>query len=83
MANREIQEPSILATHLIQEANRYNKPLKLVSFYIEKAVDRVSNKIILDELRAFDVPEITISALQQLALIGYAYVKVNVGKGWL
>jgi hypothetical protein len=81
MTNRGIQEPSILATHLIQEANRYNKPLQLVSFDIEKAFDRVSHKIILDALRAFGVPEITISALQRLALIGYAYAEVTVGKG--
>jgi hypothetical protein len=51
MANREIQESSILATHLIQEANRYDKPLQLISFDIEKAFDRVSHKIILDALR--------------------------------
>ncbi len=72
MANRGIQEPSILATHLIQEANRYDKPLQLISFDIEKAFDRVSHKIILDALRAFGVPEITISALQCFALVGYA-----------
>jgi hypothetical protein len=41
----------------------------------------VSHKIILDALRAFGVPEITISALQWLALIGYAYVEVNGRKG--
>jgi len=81
MANRGIQEPSILATHLIQEANRYDKPLQLVSFDIEKAFDRVSHKIILDALRAFGVPEITISALQRFALVGYAYVEVNGRKG--
>jgi hypothetical protein len=68
MANRGIQEPSILATHLIQEANRYDKPLQLISFDTEKAFDRVSHKIILDALRAFGVPEITISALQRLLL---------------
>ena len=81
MANRGIQEPSILATHLIQEANRYDKPLQLISFDIEKAFDRVSHKIILDALRAFGVPEITISALQRFALVGYAYVEVNGRKG--
>jgi hypothetical protein len=40
MANRGIQEPSILATHLIQEANRYDKPLQHISFNIEKAFNR-------------------------------------------
>jgi hypothetical protein len=44
MANRGIQEPPILATHLIQEANRYDKPLQLISFDFEKAFDRVSHK---------------------------------------
>jgi hypothetical protein len=41
----------------------------------------VSHKIILDALRAFGVPEITISALQSFALVGYAYVEVNGRKG--
>jgi len=81
MAKKGIQEPSILATHLIQEANRYNKPLQLVSFDIEKAFDRVSHKIIVDSLRAFGIPEITISAIQHFTLVGYAYVEVNGRKG--
>ena len=81
MAKKGIQEPSIIATHLIQEADEYNKPLQLVSFDIEKAFDRVSHKIILDSLRAFGVPEITISALQRFTLVGYAYVEVNGRKG--
>ncbi len=81
IANRGIQEPSILATHLIQEANRYDKALLPISFDIEKAFNRVSHKIILDALRAFGVPEITISALQRFALVGYAYVEVNGRKG--
>jgi hypothetical protein len=41
----------------------------------------VSHKIILDPLWAFGVPEITISALQCFALVGYAYVEVNGRKG--
>ncbi len=81
MAKKGIQEPSILATHLIQEANRYNKPLQLVSFDIEKAFDRVSHKIIVDSLRSFGIPEITISAIQHFTLVGYAYVEVNGRKG--
>jgi hypothetical protein len=43
MAQKGIQEPSILATHLIQEANYNNKSLQLISFDIEKAFDRVSH----------------------------------------
>jgi hypothetical protein len=81
MAKKGIQEPSILATHLIQEANRYQKPLQLVSFDIEKAFDRVGHKIILDALRAFGVPEITIEAIQRFTLVGFAYVEVNGRKG--
>jgi hypothetical protein len=34
MTQKGIQEPSILATHLIQEANNNNKSLQLVSFDI-------------------------------------------------
>jgi hypothetical protein len=41
----------------------------------------VSHKIILDKLLAFVVPEITISALQRFALVGYAYVEVNGRRG--
>jgi hypothetical protein len=72
MAQKGIREPSILATHLIHEANRYNKPLELVSFDIEKAFDRVSHKIRVDSLRAFRIPKITILAIQQFTLVGYA-----------
>jgi hypothetical protein len=61
MAQKGIQEPSILATHLIQEANYNNKSLQLISFDIEKAFNRVS---IIQALRAFGVPEITIMAIQ-------------------
>ena len=81
MPQKGIQEPSILATHLIQEAGRYQKPLQLVSFDIEKAFDRVSHKIILDALRAFGVPEITIMAIQHFTLVGYAFVEVNGRQG--
>jgi hypothetical protein len=42
-AQKGIQEPYILATHLIQEANYNHKSLQLVSFDIEKAFDRVSH----------------------------------------
>jgi hypothetical protein len=45
MAQRGIQEPSLLATHLIQDANHYQKPLQLVSFNMKKALDRVGHHI--------------------------------------
>jgi hypothetical protein len=83
MAQKGIQEPSILATHLIQEANYNNKSLQLISFDIEKAFDRVSHCIIIQALRAFGVPEITIMAIQCFSLIGFAYVEVNGKKGSL
>jgi hypothetical protein len=53
MPQKGIQEPSLLATHLIEEANKCNKPLQIVSFDIEKAFDKVSHKIIVQALRAF------------------------------
>jgi hypothetical protein len=77
MAQRGIQEPSLLATHLIQDAVHYSKPLQLVSFDMEKAFDRVGHKIIVQALRAFGVPEIMIMAIQHYTLVGFAYVEVN------
>ncbi len=50
MMQKGIQEPSILATHLIQDATQYNKPLQLVSFNMEKAFDRVGHAIIIQAL---------------------------------
>ncbi len=77
MAQRGIQEPSLLATHLIQDAEHYQKPLQLVSFDMEKAFDRVGHHIIVQALRAFGVPEIMIMAIQHYTLVGYVYVEVN------
>jgi hypothetical protein len=77
MAQRGIQEPSLLATHLIQDAVHYQKPLQLVSFDMEKAFDRVRHHIIVQALRAFGVPEIMIMAIQHYTLVGYAFVEVN------
>jgi hypothetical protein len=39
MGGRGIQEPSLLATHLIQYAQNTGKPLQLISLDIEKAFD--------------------------------------------
>jgi hypothetical protein len=47
MMQKGIQEPSLLATHLIQDATLYSKPLQLVSFDMEKAFDRVGHAIII------------------------------------
>jgi retron-type reverse transcriptase len=83
MAQKGIQEPFILATHLIQEAKYNHKSLQLVSFDIEKAFDRVSHTSIIQALRAFGVPEIMIMAIQHNSLTGFAYVEVNGKKGLL
>jgi hypothetical protein len=77
MAQRGIQEPFLLATHLIQDADHYQKPLQLVGFDMEKAFDRVGHHIIVQALRAFGVPEIMIMAIQHYTLVGFAYVEVN------
>jgi hypothetical protein len=39
IAGKGIQEPSLLATHLIQDAQQLKRPLQLVSLDIEKAFD--------------------------------------------
>jgi hypothetical protein len=83
MPQKGIQEPSILATHLIEEANKRKKPLQLVSFDIEKAFDKVGHKIITQALRAFGVPEIMVQALQQYTLVGFARVEFNGRQGIL
>jgi hypothetical protein len=77
MAQRGIQEPSLLATNLIQDAGHYQKPLQLVSFDMEKAFDRVGHHISVQALRAFGVPEIMIMETQHYTLVGFAYVEVN------
>jgi hypothetical protein len=83
MTNKGIQEPSLLATHLIQDSNQYSKPLQLVSFDMEKAFDRVGHTVIVQALRAFGVPEIMIQAIKHYTLVGYAYVEVNGRRGLL
>jgi hypothetical protein len=73
MMQKGIQKPSLLATHLIQDATLYSKPLQLVSFDMEKAFHRVGHAIIIQALHAFGVLEIMIQAISQYALVGYAY----------
>jgi len=77
MRQKGIQEPSIIITHLIQDANSTMAPLQLVSFDIEKAFDRVSHSVILQSLRSFHFPEIYTSAIQNYTLSGTAAVEVN------
>jgi hypothetical protein len=52
-----IQEPSLLATHLIQDADCYTSQ---VSFDMEKAFDQVEYHFNIQAFRAFGVPEIMI-----------------------
>ncbi len=78
-----IQEPSLLATHLIQDSQQTNRPLQLVSLDIEKAFDWIGHKVIVQALRAFGVPKLLIQALRHYTLVGYAQVKVNGQKGIL
>jgi hypothetical protein len=72
MAGRGIQEPSLLATHLIQDAQLTERPLQLISIDVEKAFDRLSHTIIVQALRAFGVPELLIQALRNYVLVGMA-----------
>jgi len=77
MPKRGIQEPSLLMTHIIQEANYHNTAVQIISYDIEKAFDRVSHKIIVQALREFGIPEIMIMAIRHFSLIGYAQVEIN------
>ena len=77
MSGRSIQEPIMLASHLVQDAQENNKPLQLISYDLEKAFDRTSHKIIEDSLRKFGIPEIMIQSIRRLALYGWAEVEVN------
>jgi hypothetical protein len=78
MVGKGIQEPSLLATHLIQDAQLTGQPLiELISLDIEKAFDRLSHTIIIQALRAFGIPELLIQALRNYVLVGMARVEVN------
>jgi hypothetical protein len=76
-----IQELSHLATHLIQDAGLYKKPLLLVSFDMKKAFNRAGSRIILQALQAFGVLENLFMAMQSYTLQGFAYVEVDGWKG--
>jgi len=83
MKQKGIQEPSLIMTHIIQDATAHNKPLQLISFDIEKAFDRISHEVIIQALRAFGFPEEYVQGVQYYTLIGFAYVEVNGRKGVL
>jgi len=83
MPQKGIQEPSIVATHLIEEANKNNKPLQLVSFDIEQTFDKVGHTVIIQALRAFGIPETIVQVLPQYTLVGFARFEVNGRQGLL
>ncbi len=83
MRGKGIQEPSLLATHIIQDAEQTKQPLQLVSLDIEKAFDRIGHAIIVQALRALGVPELLIQSLKHYTLVGYAKVEVNGQRGIL
>jgi hypothetical protein len=45
MAGKDIKEPSVLATHLIQDAQQSGQPLQLISLDIRKTSNRLSHAI--------------------------------------
>ncbi len=51
MAGKDIQEPSLLATHLIQDVQQTGPPVQLISLDIEKAFDRLNHAIIIQALQ--------------------------------
>ena len=83
MKSRGIQEPTLIATHIIQEAVQTGDPVQLISHDVEKAFDKVGHTVIAQALTAFGIPQIAVKAITNLALIGYAQVEVNGRKGIL
>jgi hypothetical protein len=60
MAGKDVQAPSLLATHLLQDAKQTDCCLQLIILDIEKVSAQISPAIIIQELRAFGVPELLI-----------------------
>jgi hypothetical protein len=83
MVGKGIQEPSLLATHLIQDAQQTGQPLQLISSHLKKAFNRLNHTVIIQALRAFGIPELLIQALRNYVLVGMARVEVNGRKGIL
>ena len=74
---RGIQEPILMATHVLQDAERTGNSLQFISFDLEKAFDKTGNTVIKQALEAFGFPLVLIEAIQRLALQGEGFVEVN------
>jgi hypothetical protein len=77
IAGEGIQKPSLLATHLIKDAQKSDRPLQLISLDPKKVFDQTSHYIIIQAHRAFRVPEKLIQAFQNYIRLGYAKLEVN------
>jgi len=77
MQNKGIQEPIILATHAIQDANKNKKPIQIISLDMEKAFDRISTEVITQTMELMGFGQKTINAIKLLPLKGRARVEIN------
>jgi hypothetical protein len=50
MADKGIQERSLLATHLMQDAQQTGQPIQLISIDMGKAFERLNHAIIIQAL---------------------------------
>jgi len=77
IAGKGIQEPILLATHAIQDANTNKKPLQIVSLDMEKAFDKIISEVVTQTMAEMGFPKKIISAIEQLPLRGTAKVEIN------
>jgi hypothetical protein len=83
MVGKGTQEPSLLATHLIQDAQDTLCPPQLVSLEFEKAFDQIGHATAVQTLCTFGVLEILIQAIHYHTLVGYAKVEFRGQRGIL
>jgi hypothetical protein len=80
MAQKGIQEPSILVTHLIQETNIITRAYNSCASTLEKLLTEWAISVLSKHCSP---PEIMIMAIQHISLTGLEYVEVNRKKGLL